>query len=215
MDQRYASRFMARDYVTIREQMRGGQTVWTFNTAKHDRLSRRRRRSRVEVVATRSWAPPGGLRSPRSRSRSTTDSGGRPSSTTDVAGTAARAIAAASRGGSGRLTGASPPLASTRSARERSRRWQRPACARRPRPGEQGHVLGEQRADRPPGGDPAELMSRDGDRSAIALIARAQPDERQLCGFAPGTVRRSPAGPAAGRLDAASLDGRGSPTTSP
>jgi DMSO/TMAO reductase YedYZ molybdopterin-dependent catalytic subunit len=38
MDQRYAGRFMARDYVTIREQTRDGQTVWTFNTVKHDRL---------------------------------------------------------------------------------------------------------------------------------------------------------------------------------
>ena len=38
MDQRYAGRFMARDYVTIREQKRDGQTVWTFNTVKHDRL---------------------------------------------------------------------------------------------------------------------------------------------------------------------------------
>jgi DMSO/TMAO reductase YedYZ molybdopterin-dependent catalytic subunit len=38
MDQRYAGRFMARDYVSIREQKRDGQTVWTFNTVKHDRL---------------------------------------------------------------------------------------------------------------------------------------------------------------------------------
>jgi DMSO/TMAO reductase YedYZ molybdopterin-dependent catalytic subunit len=38
VDQRYAGRFMARDYVTIREQLRDGQAVWTFNTVKHDRL---------------------------------------------------------------------------------------------------------------------------------------------------------------------------------
>jgi DMSO/TMAO reductase YedYZ molybdopterin-dependent catalytic subunit len=38
MNQRYAGRFMARDYVTIREQQRDGQTVWTFNTVKHTRL---------------------------------------------------------------------------------------------------------------------------------------------------------------------------------
>jgi DMSO/TMAO reductase YedYZ molybdopterin-dependent catalytic subunit len=37
-DQRYAGRFMARDYVTIREQQRGGETVWTFHTVSHDRL---------------------------------------------------------------------------------------------------------------------------------------------------------------------------------
>jgi DMSO/TMAO reductase YedYZ molybdopterin-dependent catalytic subunit len=38
MSQRYAGRFMARDYVTIREQTRDGQTTWTFNTVKHERL---------------------------------------------------------------------------------------------------------------------------------------------------------------------------------
>jgi DMSO/TMAO reductase YedYZ molybdopterin-dependent catalytic subunit len=36
--QRYAGRFMARDYVTIREEERGGETVWTFATVNHDRL---------------------------------------------------------------------------------------------------------------------------------------------------------------------------------
>ena len=37
-NQRWAGRFMARDYVTIREQQRDGQTVWTFATVKHGRL---------------------------------------------------------------------------------------------------------------------------------------------------------------------------------
>ena len=37
-DQRFAGRFMARDYVTIREEQRDGQTVWTFATVAHDRL---------------------------------------------------------------------------------------------------------------------------------------------------------------------------------
>jgi DMSO/TMAO reductase YedYZ molybdopterin-dependent catalytic subunit len=36
--QRYAGRFMARDYVTIREEERDGETVWTFATVSHDRL---------------------------------------------------------------------------------------------------------------------------------------------------------------------------------
>jgi len=31
-DHRHAARFMARDYVSIREQERDGQTVWAFNT---------------------------------------------------------------------------------------------------------------------------------------------------------------------------------------
>jgi DMSO/TMAO reductase YedYZ molybdopterin-dependent catalytic subunit len=38
VDQRYAGRFMARDYVTIREVPRDGRTVWTFSTVRHDRL---------------------------------------------------------------------------------------------------------------------------------------------------------------------------------
>lgn len=37
-DQRFQGRFMARDYVTIREEMRDGKTVWTFSTVSHDRL---------------------------------------------------------------------------------------------------------------------------------------------------------------------------------
>ncbi len=37
-DARYAGRFMARDYVTIREQQRDGETVWTFHTVSRDRL---------------------------------------------------------------------------------------------------------------------------------------------------------------------------------
>jgi hypothetical protein len=38
VDHRYAGRFMARDYVTIREEQRDGETVWTFTTVSHDRL---------------------------------------------------------------------------------------------------------------------------------------------------------------------------------
>jgi DMSO/TMAO reductase YedYZ molybdopterin-dependent catalytic subunit len=39
IDQRYTGRFMARDYVTIREATRpDGQTVWTFVNVGHDRL---------------------------------------------------------------------------------------------------------------------------------------------------------------------------------
>jgi DMSO/TMAO reductase YedYZ molybdopterin-dependent catalytic subunit len=37
-DARYAGRFMARDYVTIREEQRDGETTWTFTTVRHDRL---------------------------------------------------------------------------------------------------------------------------------------------------------------------------------
>jgi DMSO/TMAO reductase YedYZ molybdopterin-dependent catalytic subunit len=38
IDHRYQGNFMARDYVTIREEERGGETVWTFTSVSHDRL---------------------------------------------------------------------------------------------------------------------------------------------------------------------------------
>ncbi len=38
MDHRFAGRFMAREYVNVREQQRGGETVWSFATVSHDRL---------------------------------------------------------------------------------------------------------------------------------------------------------------------------------
>ena len=38
IDHRYAGRFMARDYVTIREEKRDGKAVWTFATVGHSRL---------------------------------------------------------------------------------------------------------------------------------------------------------------------------------
>jgi DMSO/TMAO reductase YedYZ molybdopterin-dependent catalytic subunit len=62
MEQRYAGRFMARDYVTIREQERDGQIVWTFNTVKHDRLKSApakvtRRRNRYSIMGA-AWGAP-------------------------------------------------------------------------------------------------------------------------------------------------------------
>jgi DMSO/TMAO reductase YedYZ molybdopterin-dependent catalytic subunit len=38
VDQRFAGRFMAREYVTIREQQVDGETVWTFLTVGRARL---------------------------------------------------------------------------------------------------------------------------------------------------------------------------------
>lgn len=37
-DTRYQGHFMARDYVTIREETRDDETVWTFSSVSHDRL---------------------------------------------------------------------------------------------------------------------------------------------------------------------------------
>jgi DMSO/TMAO reductase YedYZ molybdopterin-dependent catalytic subunit len=61
-DQRYAGRFMARDYVTIREQQRGGETVWTFHTVSHDRLksapAKVTRRGDRHTVHGAAWGAP-------------------------------------------------------------------------------------------------------------------------------------------------------------
>jgi DMSO/TMAO reductase YedYZ molybdopterin-dependent catalytic subunit len=62
VDQRYAGRFMARDYVSIREEKRDGQTLWTFSNVKHDRLKSApakvtRRRDRYTVMGA-AWGAP-------------------------------------------------------------------------------------------------------------------------------------------------------------
>ena len=62
VDQRYAGRFMARDYVTIREETRAGQTVWTFATVRHDRLKSApakvtRRHGRYTIMGA-AWGAP-------------------------------------------------------------------------------------------------------------------------------------------------------------
>jgi DMSO/TMAO reductase YedYZ molybdopterin-dependent catalytic subunit len=61
-DGRYAGRFMARDYVTIREEQHDGQTVWTFTTVNRDRLKSApakvtRRRGRYSVMGA-AWGAP-------------------------------------------------------------------------------------------------------------------------------------------------------------
>ncbi len=38
IDRRYQGHFMARDYVTIREEERGDETVWTFSSVTRDRI---------------------------------------------------------------------------------------------------------------------------------------------------------------------------------
>jgi DMSO/TMAO reductase YedYZ molybdopterin-dependent catalytic subunit len=61
-DQRYAGRFMARDYVTIREETRDGKTVWTFSTVRHDRLksapAKVTRRGDRYLIVGAAWGAP-------------------------------------------------------------------------------------------------------------------------------------------------------------
>jgi DMSO/TMAO reductase YedYZ molybdopterin-dependent catalytic subunit len=61
-DGRYAGRFMARDYVTIREEQHDGKEVWTFTTVGHDRLKSApakvtRRHDRYAVMGA-AWGAP-------------------------------------------------------------------------------------------------------------------------------------------------------------
>jgi DMSO/TMAO reductase YedYZ molybdopterin-dependent catalytic subunit len=60
--QRHAGNFMARDYVTIREEQRNGEPLWTFSTVRHDRLksapARVVRRGSTYVVLGAAWGAP-------------------------------------------------------------------------------------------------------------------------------------------------------------
>jgi DMSO/TMAO reductase YedYZ molybdopterin-dependent catalytic subunit len=62
VDHRYAGRFMARNYVSIREQKHNDQTVWTFTTVSHDRLKSApakvvRRNGRYAIMGA-AWGAP-------------------------------------------------------------------------------------------------------------------------------------------------------------
>jgi DMSO/TMAO reductase YedYZ molybdopterin-dependent catalytic subunit len=62
VDRRFAGRFMARDYVSIREEQRGDQTVWTFATVGRDRLKSApakviRRNGRYSIMGA-AWGAP-------------------------------------------------------------------------------------------------------------------------------------------------------------
>ena len=54
---------MARDYVTIREEQRDGQPLWTFSTVRHDRLKSAPAKVARRGDATSSLALPGARRS--------------------------------------------------------------------------------------------------------------------------------------------------------
>lgn len=61
-DHRYAGQFMARDYVTIRQEQRDGQEVWTFAVVSRNRLKSApakviRRGERYEIVGA-AWGAP-------------------------------------------------------------------------------------------------------------------------------------------------------------
>ena len=101
MDHRYAGKFMARDYVSIREERRDNQTVWTFTTVSRERseVGSGQGHAYAESVY-RSWAQPGARRSHESRSRSITEPGcRRPSIRSSWRGPIV------TPGGSGRSTG--------------------------------------------------------------------------------------------------------------
>ena len=61
-DSRYQGRFMARDYVSIREEDRGGETLWTFTSVTHERLksapAKVTRRGDKYTVLGAAWGAP-------------------------------------------------------------------------------------------------------------------------------------------------------------
>jgi DMSO/TMAO reductase YedYZ molybdopterin-dependent catalytic subunit len=62
LDHRFAGRFMARDYVSIREQQHDGETVWTFTTVSHELLKSApakvtRRNGRYAIMGA-AWGAP-------------------------------------------------------------------------------------------------------------------------------------------------------------
>ena len=61
-DSRYQGRFMARDYVSIREEDRGGDTLWTFTSVTHERLksapAKVTRRGDKYTVLGAAWGAP-------------------------------------------------------------------------------------------------------------------------------------------------------------
>ena len=111
-DTRYQGRFMARDYVSIREEERAGETVWTFTSVTHERL--KSAPAKVTRAGDRLHGPGRGLgrthREGRGAGRRRAVAGHHPgpppAPTTNVT---------SRRGASGPWTGGRPPPVSTRS----------------------------------------------------------------------------------------------------
>jgi hypothetical protein len=62
IDRRFTGRFMARDYVSIREGQSGGQAAWTFTTVGRDRLksapAKVTRRGGEYTIMGAAWSAP-------------------------------------------------------------------------------------------------------------------------------------------------------------
>ena len=62
IDRRFAGRFMARDYVSIREEQQNGETVWTFTNVGQDRLksapAKVTRRGNRYTIMGAAWGAP-------------------------------------------------------------------------------------------------------------------------------------------------------------
>ena len=150
---------MARDYVSIREEQRDGQTLWTFSTVSHDRLKSApakvtRRGSRYAIMGA-AWGAPIAAVEVR------IDNGPwMPARLNGPVGTQRGRGRVASPGGSGRSTGERPPWRARDHVAGVRHRRQHPASAGRPVPRQQEDLLGEQRAHNPSG--PHSLSSRPG-----------------------------------------------------
>ena len=148
VDHRYTGRFMARDYVSIREEQCDGQTVWTFATVSHDRLKSApakvtRRQNRYSIMGAAWGAPIAAV-------EVQIDDG--PWAATWLESHAPHRKR--SRGYAWRFwtfEWGRPPRASTRFGRGRSTSTVTSNQRRTTHPQQQKDLLGEQRADNPPG----------------------------------------------------------------
>ena len=156
MDHRYAGHFMARDYVSIREEQRDGETVWTFTTVSHDRLksapAKVTRRDNRYAIMGAAWGAPIAAVEVRIDDGPWMAASSWPSATQEKVAWLCLEVLDV------RLGDARPGRAQDHVAGVRRRR-QHPASAGRPLPRQQENLLGEQRADNPSG--PHSLTARD------------------------------------------------------
>ena len=150
-DTRYQGRFMARDYVSIREEIRGGQTTWTFSSVTHERL--KSAPAKVTRLGNRYTVMGAAWGEAIEKVEVQVDAGPWQEARLDrqwsqrIGSTRPGVRLAVLDAGLGNAT-----VGRARDQVSRLRRGrQRPTDAGRPLPHEQADLLGEQRADHPAG----------------------------------------------------------------
>jgi DMSO/TMAO reductase YedYZ molybdopterin-dependent catalytic subunit len=176
-DQQYRGHFMARDYVTIREERRRGRTVWTFANVRHARLKSApakvtRRGDRYRVIGA-AWGRPDRRRRGQDRRRPLEGGAARAPAVPGQAGTEARLDVLVTAVGQPLCGRAHRHVAGDR------RQGQRPARPGRSLPRRQGHVLGEQRPDHAAGAHPGLLIAEGAGRAVRGWSLARSPTGRR------------------------------------